>query len=232
MDVSFISFEDVLNGCLKDYDVVINAGAMNSAWSGGSIWNEERLVRLLTKWVYNGGTFIGVNEPSATADGAHVFKMAGVLGVDEDTIERVCHGKWSFDVDKNAAEKYIPKGGFVKIRSKCHLTNGKAKVIAEENGVPVFTEYAFGKGRGFWLSSFETNPANNRMLLNILLDCQKEACDLYVTDNLETECAYYPAGKTLVVINNSDTEQKTSVKTEGGKRDFELKPYETKIVSL
>ncbi|WP_245238310.1 1,3-beta-galactosyl-N-acetylhexosamine phosphorylase C-terminal domain-containing protein [Paenibacillus etheri] len=30
----------------------------------------------------------------------------------------------------------------------------------------------------------------------------------YITDNLYTECAYYPASKILVVINNSDQLQK------------------------
>ncbi len=70
------------------------------------------------------------------------------------------------------------------------------------------------------------------MLLNILLDCQKDGSDLYITDNLNTECAFYPAGNVLVVINNTDTEQKTSVKTSAGVKSFDLKPCETRIVTL
>jgi beta-D-galactosyl-(1->4)-L-rhamnose phosphorylase len=232
VDVSFISFEDVKKGCLKDYDVVINAGAMNSAWSGGSAWNDTDLVSRITEWVYNGGTFIGVNEPSATPEGQHVFKTAGLLGVDEDTIDEICHGKWKFDIDKKGAEKYIPNGAFIKLRSKAHLTDGDASVFAEEDGHPVFTEHRFGKGRAFWLSSFETTPENNRMLLNILADCQKDGSDRYITDNLNTECAFYPAGNVLVVINNTEEEQTTAVKTDFGTRSFELKPCETRIVKL
>ncbi len=232
VDVSFINFEDVKNGCLKDYDVVINAGAENSAWSGGEAWNDPEIVSLINEWVYNGGTFIGVNEPSATEGGQHVFKTAGLLGVDEDTIERICHGKWAFEVDKKTGDKYIPNGGFVKLRSKVHLTDGVANVYASEDGFPVFTEHKFGMGRGFWLSSFETTPENNRMLLNLLLDCQKDGSDKYITDNLHTECAFYPAGNVLVVINNTEEEQSTEIKTDFGTQSFNLKPCETRIVKL
>ncbi len=70
------------------------------------------------------------------------------------------------------------------------------------------------------------------MLLNILLDCTKDGSDLYITDNLNTECAFYPAGNVLVVINNTEEVQKTSVKTAAGVREFELKPCETRIVKL
>ncbi len=232
VDVSFINFEDVKNGCLKDYDVVINAGAENSAWSGGEAWNDPEIVSLINEWVYNGGTFIGVNEPSATEGGQHVFKTAGLLGVDEDTIERICHGKWAFEVDKKTGDKYIPNGGFVKLRAKVHLTDGVANVYASEDGFPVFTEHKFGMGRGFWLSSFETTPENNRMLLNLLLDCQKDGSDKYITDNLHTECAFYPAGNVLVVINNTEEEQSTEIKTDFGTQSFNLKPCETRIVKL
>lgn len=62
VDVSFISFEDVLNGALEDVDVVINAGFAGSAWSGGDVWKNPAVVEKLTRFVYEGGAFIGVNE--------------------------------------------------------------------------------------------------------------------------------------------------------------------------
>ena len=96
----------------------------------------------------------------------------------------------------------------------------------------MFTEHKFGRGRGFWLSSFETTPENNRMLLNLLMDCQKDGSDKYITDNLHTECAFYPAGNVLVVINNTEEEQSTEIKTDFGTQSFTLKPCETRIVKL
>ncbi len=60
-DVEFISFDDLKNKGLDNYDVVINAGFAGSAWSGGEQWKDEKVVSLLTEWVNNGGAFIGVN---------------------------------------------------------------------------------------------------------------------------------------------------------------------------
>ena len=65
VDVSFISFEDVLNGALEDVDVVINAGFAGSAGSGGDVWKNPAVVEKPTRFVYAGGAFIGVNAPSA-----------------------------------------------------------------------------------------------------------------------------------------------------------------------
>ena len=65
VEVRFIGFEDIRQGVLQDCDVVINAGSAGSAWSGGEHWNDHTCVDLLTKWVYEGGTFIGINQPSA-----------------------------------------------------------------------------------------------------------------------------------------------------------------------
>lgn len=108
VDVKFISFEDVKKGALKDVDVVINAGYAGSAWSGGDNWKDDEVVTILTKWVHDGGAFIGVNEPSATEGYDTYFRMAHVLGIDEDTGARVCHGRWSFTADDT--EEILPEG--------------------------------------------------------------------------------------------------------------------------
>ena len=101
MDVKFISFEDVKRGALEGVNVVINAGRMGDAWSGGDAWKDAELVAKLTELVAKGGAFIGVGEPSAVAGYDTTLRMAHVLGIDEDRGERVCHGRWSFDVDKS-----------------------------------------------------------------------------------------------------------------------------------
>ena len=54
VDVSFISFEDVLNGALENVDVVLNAGFAGSAWSGGDVWKNPAVVEKLTRFVYEG----------------------------------------------------------------------------------------------------------------------------------------------------------------------------------
>ena len=57
----------------------------------------------------------------------------------------------------------------------------------------------------------------------------KQEC---LTDNAYTECAYYPAGKTLVMMNNSDKQQKTAVTVEGQRVEKTIEPYDTLILKL
>ena len=232
VDVDFISFEEVEKSDLSKYNVIINAGAEGSAWSGGYNWSNPAIEEILTKWVYNGGTFIGVNEPSACKNYDTAFVMSSVLGVDKDTIDKVCHGKWSYNIQ--TVDGLIPEGASVDKRCSVHLTNGKAKVLLEKDGSPVFTINEFGKGKGIYLSNFETNPLNNRLLLNILLFAGNVPLDQkYITDNPNMECAFFPADNKLIVINNSDIQQSTSIKTENGELHFEnIAPFDTVIKKL
>ena len=77
------------------------------------------------------------------------------------------------------------------------------------------------------MGGFSVNLENTRMLLNILLYTGGEDLEgLYLTDNVQTECAYYPEMKKLVVINNSGETQTTSVKTEAGVKTFTIEAYD------
>lgn len=231
VDVSFISFEDVKAGALKDVDVVINAGYAGSAWSGGDNWKDEEVVSKLTEWVYNGGTFIGVDEPSAVAGYDTYFRMAHVLGIDEDTGARICHGKWQYDV--SPVDGLMPEGSSIRGRSGLYLTDGKARVVAEADGTPAMTINDFGKGKGIYMSHYNISLENTRMLFNTILFAGGEALDgEYITDNPYTECAYYPASNMLVIINNSGKTQTASVKTEAGVKTATLEAYDTAIIQM
>ena len=231
VDVKFISFEDVKNGALKDVDVVINAGYAGSAWSGGDAWKDDALVTILTKWVHEGGIFLGVNEPSAVAGYDNYFRMAHVLGIDEDTGAKVCHGKWQFTAADE--EQILPAGAHVAAKPGRYLTDGKAKVLMAADGQPVVTVNEFGKGKGIYLASFDVDLANTRMLYQLIRYAGGEGVmGQYMTDNINTECAYYPASKKLVVINNSGEEQKTTVPTEFGDVTVALPPYATVFQEL
>lgn len=259
VDVKFISFEDLRRsvcagqkaavngdarekrakcgedsggfGVLDDIDVVINAGYAGSAWSGGENWKDDSVVTMLTKWVHEGGAFLGVNEPSAVEGYDSYFRMAHVLGIDKDTGARVCHGKWSFETRDE--EGILPMGAKVDSKEHLYLTDGKAEVLMSEGDKPLVTINRFGKGLGIYLASFQMNLLNVRMLYQMIRYAGGEGLNgLYMTDNLYTECAYYPESRKLVVINNSDGEQTTSIPTETGVQTVTLAPYDTIFVEL
>ena len=231
VDVKFISFEDVKKGALADVDVVINAGYAGSAWSGGDCWKDDEAVTLLTKWVYEGGCFLGVNEPSAVDGYDNYFRMAHVLGIDKDTGARVCHGKWTFEADDT--EELLPEGATVVGKENLYLTDGNARVLLADQENPLVTVHDFGKGKGIYLASFQVDQENTRMLYQLIRYAGGEGLKgLYMTDNLYTECAYYPESRRLVVINNSEKEQTATVPTQEGDRTVTLAAYDTVIVEL
>ncbi len=229
--VEFINFEDVSQGALKGTDILINAGAAGTAWSGGPAWTDARVVGEISRFVHEGGVLLGIHEPSAV-NGYHTFfRMSHVLGVDEDTGARVCHGRWDYEVE--TIEGLIPQGAFVKGQKGIYLTDVKTHVLAEEEGMPAVTLHEFGRGCGIYMSSFQVNCENTRMLLNLMLYGKKmDLRQKYLTDTPYTECAWYPKSRQLVVINNSSTVQAASVETEFGVFHETVQPFETVIIKL
>lgn len=230
LDVDFISFEDIKNKRLDNYDVVINAGFAGSAWSGGDSWKDESVVTELTRWVSDGGSFIGINEPSATDGYDAIFRMSHILGVSEDDGARICHGRYSFEVEDTDT---ICSGTTIDGKENIYLTDAETKVLMADGTMPLITTHKFGKGMGIYMPSFRHDEVNNRTLLNLILMSAGESTEQnYTTDNVYTECCYYPDGKQLVVINNAETEQTTTVKTENGEKTVTLAPFDTAIIKL
>lgn len=228
VDVKFVSFEDVENGALEGVDVVINAGRAGDAWSGGDAWKSEKLLAAVTKFVYEGGSFIGVGEPSAVAGYDTYFRLANVLGIDEDTGARVCHGRWQ--AEQTALPVAVDET-VLQPNPHLYLTDGKARVLAQKDGVPVMTVNDFGKGKAVYMSSFRVGANSTRMLLE-LLAYLSGAEKTYLSDNALVESAYYPADKTLVALNNSEEAVKASIQLPEGKIDVELQPMETRMIQL
>lgn len=231
VQVEFISFEDVKNGALNNVDVLINAGASGTAWSGGSAWEEDGILEEILRFVHAGGVFIGVNEPSA-CDGHHTFfRMANVLGLDQDTGARVCHGRMEYEVER--VPGLIPDHAQVKSKKGLYLTDQETIVLGEEETEPTITYHAYGNGAGIYLSSFQISNSNTRLLLNLMLYGRKmNLKQKYLTDNPETESAWYPDSRTLVIINNSKSPQTVSVETDSECIMVSLAPYETVFQKL
>ena len=60
--------------------MIINAGDAGTAWSGGDEWLDEQIVTAVRRFVWEGGGFVGVGEPSAVQRGGRYFQLADVMG--------------------------------------------------------------------------------------------------------------------------------------------------------
>ena len=85
-DVRFISFDDIKTNpaVLDDIDVIINVGGAYTAHSGGAAWADEEIVTAVKRFIYNGGGFIGVGEPTAYQWEGRYFQLASALGVEKE----------------------------------------------------------------------------------------------------------------------------------------------------
>jgi beta-D-galactosyl-(1->4)-L-rhamnose phosphorylase len=216
-DVEFIGFDEINQETLKRLDVIINAGFAGSAWSGGENWIDDNICTLLTKWVHDGGIFLGVNAPSALEGFDTYLRMAHVLGVDIDTGARVNHGRWLFEVEKNSI---IPVLSDVKPKKDVYLTDGNAKVLKAENNFPCVTKYAFGKGYGIYISSYRHSMTNARMLLNLLTYEHWKEYE-WIPENENVDGAFFKESNTMVLANSCNQEIKITVKGQ----DINIKPY-------
>lgn len=200
LNVEFLNFQDICSGKLEEFDVVINAGYVGSAWSGGNVWKDDVVVETITRWVSEGGCFLGINQPSAVEGYDTYFRMAHVLGIDEDQGGYASHGKWQFKVVDSGG--VIPENVVIRGKKKLFLMDGQTVVWAAHEGIPTLTCNSFGKGYGIYLSSFEMTPENTRMLLNLILYGTGYTCEqFYLTDCPDVDCAYFPGTGEVVAAN-------------------------------
>lgn len=222
-EVEFIDFNDVKGGKLDGFDVLINAGVQDSAWSGGYEWKDSTVFEKITKWAHEGGCVIGVNEPGATEGFDQTLRLSHILGVDLDRGERICHGRWTNEVKGNDLE--------VLCNSAAYVTDADTVVLKAEGEVPTLTTHPFGKGMGIYMGGYRHDEENAGKLLKLILSLTDND-GKYITDNVHTECAYYPGDKKLVVINNSENEQTATVVTDFGKHSVKLAPYDIEVIQL
>ena len=222
VNVKFISFGEVLQkGIEKDIDVIINAGDAYTAYSGGEVWANEKLVERMRAWVREGHGFIGVGEPTAYAKNGRYFQLADVLGVDKElgftlsedkyNIEKKAHFitedvKGEIDYGEGMKNVYALDGTEVlditfSDRFRRNVNVGEVKLAAN----------AYGKGRGVYMAGIPYSPQNARLLYRAMFwaaDQEGEMRKAFSSDP-DTECSYYPETGRYVVVNNSTAEQKT-----------------------
>lgn len=233
----FISFDDILNeGIPADIDVIINAGLVDDSWSGGEYWQNPAIVAKISEFVYQGGGFIGIGEPSAQRFSSQYFQLSHLMGVDREIGLTQAFDRLPIKLESN---HFIGDGLDLTNRtgekvSNVYINDKETQVLAANGDSVSIATYEVGEGRCIYLSGFEYNAEETRLLTQMLHWVTQKEHEMgpWTTDNAWIECAYYANSGKLVIINNSAEKQKTCIQTFAEPFEAELAPHEAKILSV
>lgn len=226
-DVKFISFDDIKENpdMLKDIDVIINDGDAYTAHSGGAFWADEEIVTAIKKFVYNGGGFIGVGEPSAYQYQGKYFQLSGVLGVEEEVGFTLNVDKYNWDEHKHFITEDV-KGeiDFGEGKKNIYALPGTTIICQREKEVQLAVN-EFGNGRAVYISGLPYTFENARLLHRAVMWSTHSEADLnkWYSTNYNVDVHAYVANNKYCVVNNTYEPQSTTVyRGDGSSFDLDM----------
>ncbi len=233
-DVKFISFEDIKKdpALLDELDVIINVGDADTAHTGGIWWEDPEISSAIRKFVWNGGGFIGVGEPSGHAYQGHILQLASVLGVEEENGFTLNYDKYNWDEHPDHfilqdADRPIDFG---EGKKNIYALEG-TEVLVQRNREVQMAAHDFGKGRAVYISGVPYSFANSRTLYRAILWSahSEEELHTWFSSNYNVEVhAYVKNGKYCVVNNTYEPQDTTVYTTDGNHFDLHLEANEIK----
>ena len=220
-DVKFISFEDIKNDphLLDSLDVIINVGDADTAHTGGIWWEDPEISSAIRKFVWNGGGFIGVGEPSGHPYQGHILQLASVLGVEEENGFTLNYDKynWEEHPDHFILQDADRPVDFGEGKKNIYALEG-TEVLVQRNKEVQMAAHDFGKGRAVYISGVPYSFANSRTLYRAILWSahSEEELHTWFSSNYNVEVHAYVKNGKYCVVNNPYEPQDTTVYTTGG----------------
>ena len=236
-DVKFISFDDIRGDAsiLDDIDVIINVGDGDPAHTGGAEWEDPAISSAIRKYVYNGGGFIGVGEPSGHQYQGHYLQLANVLGVEKETGFTLGYDKYNWE---QHPEHFI----LADVAETVDFGEGKKNIYALENTEILDQQdkevqmavNAFGSGRGVYISGLPYSFENSRVLYRAILWAShgEDTLRKWFSTNYNVEVHAFVANGKYCVVNNTYVPQDTTVYTDSGSFELHLDANEIKWYNL
>ncbi len=215
-DVEFIDFEQVIedSSCLEGIDLIFNIGDQDTAHSGCLVWENPKLAAALKHFVWEGGGFIGVGEPTAHAFQGRIFQLADVMGVDNEKGYSIGRDKYNRKIKTH----FIIEGinlehtDFGEEKPYVYALEG-TEVLAQNRGAVQLAAHSFGKGRAVYISGLPFNFQNARLLHRaILWACHAEnELKMWYSENPYIDVHAYPENRSYCIVNNTSNEQSSTI---------------------
>ena len=214
-DVRFISFDDIRNEehILDDIDVILNVGDAYTAYSGGENWKDEKIITAVKRFIYEGGGFIGVGEPTACQWEGRFFQFADVLGVEMENGFNLNKDKYNWKEHKHfITEDCKGEIDFGEGKKNVYALEDTTILVQRDQEVQMAV-HEFGKGRCVYISGLPYSFENSRILYRAVLWSSGDEGNLehWFSSNYNVEVHAYVKNKKYCVVNNTYEPQSTTV---------------------
>ena len=226
-DVKFISFDDIRKDptILDSIDVIINVGDADTAHTGGAEWEDPAISAAVRKFVYNGGGFIGVGEPSGHQYQGHFLQLANVLGVEKETGFTLNYDKynWAQNPDHFILKDVAGEVDFGEGKKSIFAYEGTDILVQKDKEVQMAVN-AFGDGRSVYISGLPYSFENSRVLYRAILWAAhgEEILNKWFSTNYNVEVHAFVANGKYCVVNNTYVPQDTTVYTDNSSFQLHL----------
>lgn len=233
-DVKFISFDDIRadKNILNNIDVIINVGDGDTAHTGGVEWTDERIVTAVKEFVYNGGGFIGVGEPTGHHHEGRYIQLANILGIEKETGFTLNYDKYNWDEHNThfILEDCTKEVDFGEGKKNIYALEGTKILVDHEKEVQMAVN-EFGKGRSVYISGLPYSFENSRILYRSILWSSNDEKNLkkWFSTNFNVEVHAYVKNSKYCVVNNTYEPQSTTV-YKGDGTSFELNMAANEII--
>ncbi len=219
-DVRFLSFDDLKADAhaLDGVDVIVNVGDGDTAHTGGAVWEDPAIAAMVKAFVWNGGGFIGVGEPSGHQYQGRYLQLSGVLGVEKETGFTLGYDKynWEEHPDHFLLADCTGPVDFGEGKKSIYALPGTEILVQRDKEVQLAVN-AFGEGRAVYISGLPYSFENSRLLYRAILWSAhgEDALHKWFSSNFNVEVhAFLQSGK-YCVVNNTYQPQSTTVYTGG-----------------
>ena len=236
-DVRFISFDDIRAnaGILDDIDVILNVGDGDTAHTGGIEWEDPIISSAIRRFVYQGGGFIGIGEPSGHQYQGRYLQLASVLGVEKETGFTLNYDKynWEADPDHFILSDVEGEVDFGEGKKNIYAFEG-TKVLVQKDREVQMAVNDYGQGRGVYLSGLPYSFENSRVLYRAVLWAAhgEESLHKWFSTNYNVEVHAFVANGKYCVVNNTYVPQDTTVYTQDGSFGLHLEANEIRWYSI
>ena len=237
-DVRFLSFDEVKADpqVLDDIDVLLNIGDGDTAHTGGPVWEDPAVSAAVRGFLWNGGGFIGVGEPSGHPYQGHYLQLACALGVEKETGFTLNYDKYNWDEhpDHFILADHTGPVDFGEGKKSIYALEGAEVLIQRDREVQMAVN-SYGKGRCVYLSGLPYSFANSRLLHRAILWSAHREDELHrwFSSNYNVEVhAYVKNGKYCVVNNTYEPQHTVVYRGDGSHFTLDLAANEIKWYEL